>query len=93
MVSYSPRVVRFSLDLDVEQKNFLRMYASKNQISASILLRAMIYTLETDLQFSNRILDLIFLAPEVEVDELDDGDTEDEELINIDTDDDKDVDN
>lgn len=69
------------------------MYASKNQISASILLRAMIYTLETDLQFSNRILDLIFLAPEVEVDELDDGDTEDEELINIDTDDDKDVDN
>lgn len=80
MAKYSPRVVRFSLDLDVEQKNFLRLYAAKNELSASIVLRAMIYILETDIEFSNRVLDLIFLAPEVEVDELD------EELEDIDAD-------
>lgn len=83
MTKYSPRVVRFSLDLDVEQKNFLRMYAAKNELSASIVLRAMIYILETDIEFSNRILDLIFLAPEVEVEDLD---GEDEGLEDIDSD-------
>jgi len=72
MVKYSPRVVRFSLDLDVEQKNFLRLYAAKNELSASIVLRAMIYILETDVEFNQRVLDLIFMAPEVEVDDLDD---------------------
>lgn len=82
MTKYSPRVVRFSLDLDVEQKNFLRMYAAKNELSASIVLRAMIYILETDIEFSNRILDLIFLAPEVEVEDLD---GEDEGLEDIDS--------
>ena len=69
MVKYSPRVVRFSLDLDVEQKNFLRLYAAKNELSASIVLRAMIYILETDVEFNQRVLDLIFMAPEVEVDD------------------------
>lgn len=81
MAKYQPRVVRFSLDLDVEQKNFLRLYAAKSEISASIVLRAMIYILETDIDFSNRILDLIFVSPEVEVDMLDDeGEPSDEEL-------------
>lgn len=81
MAKYQPRVVRFSLDLDVEQKNFLRLYAAKSEISASIVLRAMIYILETDIDFSNRILDLIFVSPEVEVDMLDDEDeSSDEEL-------------
>lgn len=74
MAKYQPRVVRFSLDLDVEQKNFLRLYAAKNELSASIVLRAMIYILETDIEFSNRVMDLIFLAPEVEVENLDDED-------------------
>ena len=69
MPKYQPRVVRFSLDLDVEQKNFLRMYAAKNELTASLVLRAMIYVLETDIDFSNRILDLIFYSPEIEVEE------------------------
>jgi hypothetical protein len=69
MTKYQPRVVRFSLDLDVEQKNFLRTYAAKNELSASIVLRAMIYVLETDIDFSNRILDLIFYSPEIEVED------------------------
>jgi hypothetical protein len=80
MVKYTPRVVRFSLDLDVEQKNFLRLYAAKNELSSSIVLRAMIHVLETDVEFSQRILDLIFMTPEVEVEGLDD----DEDLDGLD---------
>lgn len=83
MAKYQPRVVRFSLDLDVEQKNFLRMYAVKNGISASIILRALIYKLETDIEFSNEVLDLIFVAPEMEPEELED-DEEASELDSID---------
>jgi len=74
MVNQSARrIVRFSLDLDVEQRNFLRLYALKNEINASIVMRAMIYILETDVNFSNRVIDEIFMAPEVEVEELEDG--------------------
>jgi hypothetical protein len=83
MAKYQPRVVRFSLDLDVEQKNFLRLYAAKSEISASIVLRAMIYILETDIDFSNRILDLIFVSPEVEVDMLDDEDESSNEELDL----------
>lgn len=74
----SRRIVRFSLDLDVEQRNFLRLYAVKNEINASIVMRAMIYLLETDIPFSNRIIDEIFMAPEVDVDELEEGILDDE---------------
>ena len=64
------RTVRFSLDLDVEQRNFLRLYAAKNELSASIVLRAMIHVLQSDVNFSNRILDLIFVAPEADEDDF-----------------------
>lgn len=69
MTKYQPRVVRFSLDLDVEQKNFLRTFAAKNELSASLVLRAMIYELETNIDFANRIIDLIFYSPEIEVED------------------------
>lgn len=69
MPKYQPRVVRFSLDLDVDQKNFLRTFASRNEISASLVLRAMIYELQTNVDFANRIIDLIFYSPEIEVEE------------------------
>ncbi len=73
MADSSRRVVRFSLDLDVEQRNYLRLFALKNEISASIVMRAMIYILETDPRFANRVIDEIFVAPEVEADDLEDG--------------------
>ena len=73
MAKYQPRVVRFSLDLDVEQKNFLRTFAARNELSASLVLRAMIYELQTNIDFSNRIIDLIFYSPEIEVDEEEEG--------------------
>jgi hypothetical protein len=72
-VANSRRIVRFSLDLDVEQRNFLRLYALKNEINASIVMRAMIYILEIDPEFSNRVIDEIFMAPEVDSEELEAG--------------------
>ncbi len=68
-MSYQPKIVRFSLDLDISQKTFLKKFATANDISSSILLRAMIHTLETDVNFANQILDLIFMSPDVEVEE------------------------
>lgn len=76
---YQPRVVRFSLDLEVGQRNFLKMFSAKNEISASITLRALIWMLENDVALSNRVLDLIFISPEVDVEEIED-DTNDEEI-------------
>jgi hypothetical protein len=67
-----PRIVRFSLDLDADQKNFLRLYAAKAELSASIVLRAMIHILQTDKDFSDQVLDLIFYTPEVEIGEEED---------------------
>lgn len=63
----SPRkIVRFSLDLDVEQKNFLKLFATNNDIQAAVVLRALIYCLETDVNLANKVLDAIFIDPEVE---------------------------
>lgn len=80
MTKYQPRVVRFSLDLDVNQKNFLRLYATKAELSASIVLRAMIHILQTDKNFSDRVLDLIFYSPEIEITD----NNEEENIQNID---------
>jgi hypothetical protein len=67
------RIVRFSLDLEAEQKNFVRLFALKNGINASVVMRALLYILETDPSFANRVIDLIFEVPEeeVETDEFD----------------------
>ena len=70
----SRRIVRFSLDLDVNQRNFVRMFALRSEVNASIVMRAMIYILETDPDFANRIIDTIFGVDEVEV-EFDEDDT------------------
>lgn len=75
----SRRIVRMSLDLDVEQKNFLRMFAVQENISASIVMRALIYLLETDIEIANRVLDEIFLAPEPETEDEDEEAEEFEE--------------
>lgn len=60
------RIVRFSLDLDVEQKNFLKFFATNNGIQAAVVLRALIFLLETDEKLMNATLDAIFIEPEDE---------------------------
>lgn len=67
MSNHQPRkIVRFSLDLDVEQKNFLKLFATNNDIQAAVVLRALIYCLETDVKLANQVLDAIFIDPEVD---------------------------
>lgn len=67
MSERTPRkIVRFSLDLDVEQKNFLKLFATNNDIQAAVVLRALIYCLETDINLANKVLDAIFIEPEVD---------------------------
>lgn len=63
------RIVRFSLDLEEQQRNFVRLFALKNGINASVVMRAMLFKLETDPDFANEIIDLIFYVPEEEVSE------------------------
>lgn len=65
------RIVRFSLDLEEQQRNFVRLFALKNEINASVVMRAMIHRLETDPLFANEIIDLIFYVPEEELEEED----------------------
>lgn len=74
MAQYHPRVVRFSLDLDVEQKNFLKLYAAKAEVSSSIVLRALIHLLQTSPELSDQVLDLIFVAVPQEAEYLDEDD-------------------
>lgn len=64
MVDPMRRIVRFSLDLDVEQKNFLKLFATNNGIQAAVVLRALIYLLETDEKLMNEVLDAIFIEPD-----------------------------
>ena len=58
------KIVRFSLDLDIEQKNFLKFFATNNGIQAAVILRALIYLLETDENVMHGVLDAIFIEPE-----------------------------
>jgi hypothetical protein len=61
------RIVRFSLDLEEQQRNYVRLFALKNGINASVVMRALLFKLETDPDFANEIIDLIFYVPEEEV--------------------------
>jgi hypothetical protein len=45
----------------------VRLFALKNGINASVVMRAMLFKLETDPEFANEIIDLIFYVPEEEV--------------------------
>lgn len=64
-----PRPIRrLSLDLEAEQHSFAKLFALKNGINVSVVMRAMLFRLETDPLFANEIIDLIFAVPEEEVD-------------------------
>lgn len=60
------RIVRYSLDLDIQQKNFLKFFATNNNIQAAVVLRALIYLLETDENLMESVLDAIFVEPDDE---------------------------
>jgi hypothetical protein len=54
------RVTRYTLDLDQEQHRFLRLFALQNGVQASLVMRSLLFMLETDINVANRVIDLIF---------------------------------
>lgn len=58
------RVTRYTLDLDQEQHRFLRLFALQNGIQASLVMRALLYLLETDINIANRVIDEIYADDE-----------------------------
>lgn len=55
------RVTRFSLDLDKEQHKFLKLFALSNDVKASLVVRALLYLLETDINLAHRVIDEILM--------------------------------
>lgn len=53
------RVTRYSLDLDAEQHKFLKLFAINNDVRAALVVRALLYLLETDFEIANRVIDVI----------------------------------
>lgn len=51
---------RITLDLDGEQHRFLKLFSIEAGVQSSVLLRALLYCLETDEALANRVIDEIF---------------------------------
>lgn len=57
----SRSVVRFSLDLEKKQKDFIQKFAIEHEVgSAAVIIRALIYKLSTEPEFANSVMDTIF---------------------------------
>lgn len=54
------KVTRFTLDLEREQHTFLRLFALQNGIQASLVMRTLLYILETDFEVAERVINEIF---------------------------------
>lgn len=53
------KTTRFSIDLMSEQHRFLKLFSVENDVQSSVVCRALLYTLETDEDLSNEIVDII----------------------------------
>lgn len=53
------KTTRFSVDLDSSQHQFLKKFSSEYGLKSTIVLRALIYVLEIDEDFANRVIDVI----------------------------------
>lgn len=54
------KTTRFSVDLELQQHQFLKEFSSENDIKASVIMRALIYLMEIDENVANRVIDYIF---------------------------------
>ena len=52
--------IRFTIDLDSDQYEFLKSFSEEHGITSSIVLRALLYVLEIDEQFANRVVEEFF---------------------------------
>lgn len=51
---------RLTIDLDVEQHRFLKLFSIQNGFTASVLVRKLMQILREDEEFANAVLDTIF---------------------------------
>lgn len=52
--------IRFTIDLDVDQYEFLKNFSEEHGITSSIALRALLYLLEVDEEFAHRVVEEFF---------------------------------
>lgn len=52
--------IRFTIDLDGDQYEFLKNYSEEHGITSSIVLRALLYLLEVDEEFAQRVVEEFF---------------------------------
>ena len=62
-------IKRISLDLHRSQRDWLKIYSLRAGLTTSIVLRALIYLLETKVDLQDELLDIIFLAEDEDLDE------------------------
>lgn len=58
--------IRFSVDFVEKQHAFLKSFATQNGTKNTVLLRALLYRVEIDEDFANRMIDLVNEALEKE---------------------------
>lgn len=54
------KVMRYTLDLEHEQHRFLKLFSIQHNVSASKVMRTMLYMLETDHTFVTRVMGEVF---------------------------------
>lgn len=52
--------IRFTIDLDSDQYEFLKNFSEEHGITSSIVLRALLYILEIDEKFAHRVVEEFF---------------------------------
>lgn len=54
------RIVRFTLDLEREQHNYLKSFSGVNGVKAALVLRALLSLMETSPALAQKVIDFIF---------------------------------
>ena len=54
------KVSRYTLDLEQNQHQFMKLFATHNNVSGSKIMRTMLYFLESDTEFADRVLNEVF---------------------------------
>lgn len=63
------RIVRFTLDLDREQHNYLKSFAGVNGVKAALVLRALLALMEASPSLAQGVIDSIFDEEYADADE------------------------
>lgn len=58
--------IRFTIDLDADQYEFLKNFSEEHGITSSIVLRALLYILEIDEKFAHRVVEEFFAEEDPE---------------------------